>query len=339
MVRRPLVAGNSVSLLPGGAAAYPAMLEAIDQAERLITLCTYIFDQGLVGDAFVGALARAHRRNVKVRVLIDAIGVRYRWPPIHRKLGELGVRTALFLPRLSPIWLPFVNLRNHRKILVVDGRIGFTGGMNIRDTFAPREDRAPPSMDLQVRVEGPVVGHLQSAFAEDWLFTTGEDLFGPPFFPAAAAAGPVLCRGIPTAPTRISRPSAGCCSGPSPPPASESGSSLPISSPTPLSSPPSMSRPCAAWRSMWSCPRRAICPSSKGPERPALAGAGPRMPDLALAFALRSHQGHDGGRRLVATSVPPTGTREASGSTSSWTWRPSTPRSQPPSTPWWTPGY
>jgi cardiolipin synthase len=137
---------------------------------------------------------------VKVRVLIDAIGVRYRWPPIHRKLGELGVRTALFLPRLSPIWLPFVNLRNHRKILVVDGRIGFTGGMNIRDTFAPRVDRPPPSMDLQVRVEGPVVGHLQSAFAEDWLFTTGEDLFGPPFFPAAASAGPVLCRGIPDGP-------------------------------------------------------------------------------------------------------------------------------------------
>jgi cardiolipin synthase len=200
VVRRPLVAGNSVRLLHGGGAAYPAMLEAIDRAERSITLCTYIFDKGLVGDAFVGALARAHERSVQVRVLIDAVGVRYRWPPVHRRLGQLGVRTALFLPRLSPVWLPFVNLRNHRKILVVDGRIGFTGGMNIRDDFAPREGRPPPSEDLHARVEGPVVGHLQSAFAEDWLFTTGEELGGPAFFPPAASAGPVLCRGIPDGP-------------------------------------------------------------------------------------------------------------------------------------------
>jgi cardiolipin synthase len=110
------------------------------------------------------------------------------------------VRTALFLPRLSPVWLPFVNLRNHRKILVVDGRVGFTGGMNIRDTFMARDEGPTPSVDLHARVEGPVVAHLQSAFAEDWLFTTREDLDGPAFFPPAVAAGPVLCRGIPDGP-------------------------------------------------------------------------------------------------------------------------------------------
>jgi cardiolipin synthase len=200
VVRRPLVAGNSVSLLPGGALAYPAMLSAIEAAERSITLCTYIFDPGKVGDAFVDALARAHARRVQVRVLIDAIGVRYRWPPIHHRLRRHGARTALFLPRLSPVWLPFVNLRNHRKILVVDGRIAFTGGMNIRDTFVPSPKRPVPSMDLQARVEGPVVAHIQSAFAEDWLFTTGEDLDGPAFFPPAVWAGPVLARGIPDGP-------------------------------------------------------------------------------------------------------------------------------------------
>ncbi len=200
VVRRPLVAGNSISLLPGGARAYPAMLAAIEAAERSITLCTYIFDPGSAGDAFVDALARAQARRVQVRVLIDAIGVRYRWPPIHHRLRRHGVRTALFLPRLSPVWLPFVNLRNHRKILVVDGRIGFTGGMNIRDTFVPSPARPVPFMDLQARVEGPVVAHLQSAFAEDWLFTTGEDLDGPAFFPPAVSAGPVLARGIPDGP-------------------------------------------------------------------------------------------------------------------------------------------
>lgn len=200
VVRRPLVAGNAVSLLPGGSLAYPAMISAIDSAERSITLCTYIFDPGVVGDAFVEALARARAREVQVRVLIDAIGVRYRWPPIHRLLRKLGVRTALFLPRLSPVWLPFVNLRNHRKILVVDGRVAFTGGMNIRDTFVPGPRRPAPFMDLQARVEGPVVAHLQSAFAEDWIFTTGEDIDGPAFFPPAVSAGPVLARGIPDGP-------------------------------------------------------------------------------------------------------------------------------------------
>ncbi len=200
IVRRPLVAGNRIALLAGGGQAYPAMLAAIDAAERSVTLCTYIFDAGQVGDRFVDALARAHDRGVQVRVLIDAIGVRYRWPPAHRALRRRGVRTALFLPRLSPVWLPFVNLRNHRKILVVDGRIGFTGGMNIRDTFMPLDGRPTPSVDLHARVEGPVLAHLQSAFAEDWLFTTREDLDGPAFFPPAVAAGPVLCRGIPDGP-------------------------------------------------------------------------------------------------------------------------------------------
>jgi cardiolipin synthase len=200
IVRRPLVAGNRIELLAGGGQAYPAMLAAIDAAERSVTLCTYIFDPGQVGDRFVEALARAQDRGVQVRVLIDAIGVRYRWPPVHRALRRRGVRTALFLPRLSPVWLPFVNLRNHRKILVVDGRVGFTGGMNIRDTFMPLDGRPTPSVDLHARVVGPVVAHLQSAFAEDWLFTTREDLDGPAFFPPAVAAGPVLCRGIPDGP-------------------------------------------------------------------------------------------------------------------------------------------
>jgi cardiolipin synthase len=164
-----------------------------------VTLCTYIFDLGEAGDAFVAALARAHQRGAKVRVLVDAVGVRYRWPPIHRRLRQAGVSTELFLPRLTPAWLPFVNLRNHRKVLVVDGSVGFTGGMNIRDDFLPAPGRAP-FMDLHARLEGPVVEHLQSAFAEDWLFTTGEPLEGAAFFPPLHATGDVLARGVPDGP-------------------------------------------------------------------------------------------------------------------------------------------
>jgi cardiolipin synthase A/B len=196
IVRRPLVAGNALTLLEGGARAYPEMLGAIDEARRSVTFCTYIFDPGLAGEAFVEALVRARGRGVRVRVLVDAIGVRYRWPPIHRRLRKRGIPTELFLPRLTPAWLPFVNLRNHRKILVVDGRVGFTGGMNVRDDFLPSAGRPAPYVDVQVRVEGPVVGHLQAAFAEDWLFTTGEALEGNDYFPNLEAAGPVLARGV-----------------------------------------------------------------------------------------------------------------------------------------------
>ncbi len=199
VVRKPLVAGNAVTFLPGGEVAYRAMREAIEAAERSVTLCTYIFDPGEAGDAIADALVRARARGAQVRVLIDAVGARYRWPPMHRRLRRDGVRTELFLPRLTPAWLPFVNLRNHRKILVVDGIVGFTGGMNIRDDFLPGRGRTA-FMDLQARLEGPVVEHLQSAFAEDWLFTTGESLEGGAFFPPLRAAGPVLARGIPDGP-------------------------------------------------------------------------------------------------------------------------------------------
>jgi cardiolipin synthase len=195
VVRRPLVAGNAVTLLPGGAAAYPAMIAAIDEAERSVTFCTFILDPGLAGDALAGALERAHERGVKVRVLVDAVGARYRWPPVHRRLRRAGIAAELFLPRLTPFWLPFVNLRNHRKVLVVDGRVGFTGGMNVRDDFLGRDGR-PPFQDLHARVEGPVVAHLRDTFAEDWLFTTGETLEGGAFFPPLRSAGPTLARGV-----------------------------------------------------------------------------------------------------------------------------------------------
>jgi cardiolipin synthase len=195
VVRRPLVAGNAVTLLPGGSIAYPAMIAAIDGAERSVTFCTYIFDRGAAGDALAEALERAHDRGVKVRVLVDAVGARYRWPPMHRRLRTRGIPAELFLPRFTPSWLPFVNLRNHRKVLVVDGRIGFTGGMNVRDDFLEREGR-PPFQDLHARVEGPVVAHLQDTFAEDWLFTTGEALDGGAFFPPLRAAGATLARGV-----------------------------------------------------------------------------------------------------------------------------------------------
>ncbi|MBN1206684.1 MAG: cardiolipin synthase [Myxococcaceae bacterium] len=197
VVRRPLLPGNHVTLLESRTDAYPSMLEAIASARVSLSLCSYIFDNDMAGRRFAQALAEATQRGVEVRVLVDALGSRYTWPPITRRLRREGVRAARFLPTLMPKRLPFMNLRNHRKLLVVDGKVGFTGGMNIRAHFLPGEDAA---RDLHFRLEGPVVGQLQETFAEDWAFTTGERLAGEAWFPALGPAGTVVARGIPDGP-------------------------------------------------------------------------------------------------------------------------------------------
>ena len=101
---------------------------------------------------------------------------------------------ACFLPALVPVWSAYSNLRSHRKILVIDGCIGFTGGMNIRESAASK--RSAAIEDLHFRLDGPVVAHLQHVFADDWLFTTKESLAGDAWFPPLGAKGPVLARGV-----------------------------------------------------------------------------------------------------------------------------------------------
>lgn len=196
VVARPLVPGNRLEPLVNGDRAYPAMLEAIAAARRSISLSTYIFDRDEAGLAFAEALGAAVRRGVEVRVLIDATGTRYSWPPILGRLRREGVRYARFLPTF-PLWrLVSMNLRNHRKLLVVDGRTGFTGGMNIRVGHWLERNPRHPVQDLQCRVTGPVVAQLQEVFADDWRFTTGERLRGESWFPPLEPAGPVMARGI-----------------------------------------------------------------------------------------------------------------------------------------------
>src|SRR3989449_1918124 len=130
---RPLVAANRVQALVNGDEAFPAMLAAIQEATTSISLATYIFDNDRSGNQFAEALARAVTRGVQVRVLIDDAGARYSLPSIVGKLRRTGVKVARFLPTLAPWRLTTMNLHNHRKLLVTDGRIGFTGGINIRE--------------------------------------------------------------------------------------------------------------------------------------------------------------------------------------------------------------
>ncbi|RMG71772.1 MAG: cardiolipin synthase [Nitrospirae bacterium] len=196
----PLLPGNQIIPLEDGDRAYPEMLRAINEAEDTINLSTYIFDNDRVGEAFVEALHKAQSRGVKIRIIIDDMGTRYSFPPITRKLKRLGIRYALFLPTLLPTRLPFVNLRNHRKIMVVDGRIGFTGGMNIREGHMLKLNPSNPVRDIHFLVKGPVVSHMQQVFLEDWYFCTGEVLKGKRWFPEIEPAGRAWARGIPDGP-------------------------------------------------------------------------------------------------------------------------------------------
>ena len=176
MTGLPLQFGNRIEMLSNGDEAYPAMLHAIAEARQHIDLCTYIFEAGEVGDAFVAALSAAHQRGVQVRVLLDGMSQLFFASPVYRQLRAQGVSVARFLP---PRWWPpllHVNLRNHRKLLIVDSVTGFTGGMNIRDCHRLLPLTAETTSDLQFRLQGPVVQQLEQCFIDDWQFTTGESL-------------------------------------------------------------------------------------------------------------------------------------------------------------------
>jgi cardiolipin synthase len=193
---RPLLSGNTVRPLRNGDEAYPAMVAAIDAASHCVALSTYIFDNDRAGRLFQDALERAVARGVQVRVLIDTVGARYSRPSIVHELKRRHVRVALFGRTILPWRMPYMNLRNHRKILVVDGTIGFTGGMNIREGSVFATPSRHPVRDLHFRVEGPVVGQLMQTFAEDWAFTTNEQLTGDSWFPHLPPVGDVAARGI-----------------------------------------------------------------------------------------------------------------------------------------------
>jgi cardiolipin synthase A/B len=196
VVDRPLLPGNEIDPLIDGDEAYPAMLDAIHQARESVSFVNYIFDRDKIGLLFAQALGEATRRGVEVRVLIDATGVLYSWPTILRALRGAGVTYATFLPSFAPWHFMSMNMRTHRKILVVDGRVGFTGGINIRVGHCLRRAPSKPVQDIHFRVSGPVVVQMQETFADDWLFTTGESLRGPAWFPDPERAGPVLARGV-----------------------------------------------------------------------------------------------------------------------------------------------
>ena len=185
----PLTVGNQISPLEGGREAYDAMLEAIDNAQHTVALTSYIFQADQAGRKFLTALAKAHDRGVKVRVLIDAVGNLYGLRPVSNLLRRRSVPVAVFNPARLSWRLAFFNLRTHRKLLIVDGHKGFAGGMNIRKHHLHGENSKHGVRDTHFSVNGPIVGQMMDAFADDWAFSTGEDLPEETWLPSIEAIG------------------------------------------------------------------------------------------------------------------------------------------------------
>ena len=202
ITKRPALAGNRVERFENGDEAYPRMLAAIDAAQASVGLASYIFFDDAGGRPFVEALARAHRRGVAVRVLVDGVGSGYFHCKAASALPEAGVPVERFLHSVLPWRMPFINLRNHKKVLVVDGRLGFTGGMNISAANLVATHPPEPVRDTHFLLEGPVVGQLTEAFAADWNFAANEELDGDAWFPEIAEDGPATARVITAGPAQ-----------------------------------------------------------------------------------------------------------------------------------------
>ncbi len=198
--RRRLEAGNALATYQNGDEAYPAMIAAIEGATTSVGMSSFIMAVDANGSRFIEALVAAHKRDVAVRVIVDGIGGGWLLSRAYHALRRAGVPAGRFMHSPLPWRMPLLNLRSHKKILVVDGRIGFTGGMNVADENVMGLRPPKPVQDTHFKVTGPVVAQLVEALADDWAFVIGEELEGPRWFPALEPAGPARARVITSGP-------------------------------------------------------------------------------------------------------------------------------------------
>jgi len=199
MTGMPLIPGNRVSLFNDGDEFFPAMLEAIESAEHSITMEQYIFWDGRVGRRFAEALAEKSRSGVPVKLLLDAIGSSTLGEQVLSILEEGGCQLAWFRPIH---WYTIIraNHRDHRKSLMVDGKIAFTGGAGLADQWLGRAENVRSWRDIMIRVEGPAALEQQSGFAQNWLQSTGEILTGHDYFPVPKHVGNIDLQTISSSP-------------------------------------------------------------------------------------------------------------------------------------------
>lgn len=184
-----LLPGNKIDLLQNGDEYFPAMLEAIREARKTVNFEAYIVYSDFIGDQFRDAFCERARSGVEVRVLLDGIGSGWRLKNSDvRLMKDAGCKFAYYHPTHS--WrVDRTNRRTHRRILVTDGKLGFTGAVGFAQKWSGHAQDKDHWRDAQMRIEGPLVGKLQAAFQEHWVKTFGEALTGAHQFPALASAG------------------------------------------------------------------------------------------------------------------------------------------------------
>ncbi len=196
----PIIDGNRVESLQNGDAIFPAMLAAVRKAKRTITFETYIYWSGDIGQAFARALEERARAGVKVHVLLDWLGSQKIEQAMITEMKDAGIE----IERYHPLYwynLGRMNNRTHRKLLVVDGEIGFTGGVGIADPWNGNAQDADHWRDSHYRLEGPAVAQMQAAFMDNWIKASGKVLQGVEYFPPLAPAGDALAQVFTSSPS------------------------------------------------------------------------------------------------------------------------------------------
>lgn len=193
------VAGNRVEVLLNGDQIFPAMLAAVRGARRTITFANFVYEPGEIAREMAAAMAERCRAGVKVNVLLDAVGSSRMAEPHRALLRDAGCHLALYAP-LQPLAIRRFNHRNHRRVLVVDGRVGFTGGVGVGEPWTGDGRQPRHWRQTDVRVEGPVVRALQAAFAETWREATGLLLGGDDYFPPLSRRGDLAIQAVPSSP-------------------------------------------------------------------------------------------------------------------------------------------
>jgi cardiolipin synthase len=194
-----LAAHNSVRLLLNGEQIFPSMLEAIRGARQTITFANYIYEDGAIADEFADAFAERCRAGVGVNILLDATGSNQMPKRLRERMSTSGCHVEMFHP-LSAFAIKRVNHRNHRRILVVDGRVGFIGGTGVGTNWTGDGKTPHHWRQTDVRIEGPVVRALQAAFAEPWRETTGVLLGGDAYFPEIQGTGTLSGQSVKSSP-------------------------------------------------------------------------------------------------------------------------------------------
>ena len=184
----PLLPGNAVTILLNGDEIFPAMLEAIRGAQRTITFETFIYWRGRIGREFAEALAERARAGVRVHVLLDFVGSHKMDPELLELIRRAGAEVEKFHP-LNWYHISRINNRTHRKLLIVDGRVGFTGGVGIADEWSGHAQDERHWRDTHFRIEGPAVVQMQAAFMTNWIKTRSQVEHTEDYFPALREAG------------------------------------------------------------------------------------------------------------------------------------------------------